>query len=71
MKTLKALNMITAEKLKEFLNKCLQESVNSLKETSLQPQLSGHPELNYTVGTLLLYAAESATSEDGVKDNIF
>ncbi len=37
MKTLKALNMITPEKLKEFLNKCLQESVNSLKETSLEP----------------------------------
>jgi hypothetical protein len=63
---MKRLGMLTEKEFNAFLNKYLSQSINELKHTSLEsPHRNGFEELNYSGGTIVLWAACNATQLDG------
>ena len=69
---MKQLGMMTEKEFIDFLNGCIAESIKDLKQTSLKaPHRNGFEKLNYSGGTIVLWAACNATDSDGKKDDIF
>jgi len=69
---MKRLGMLTEVEFNTFLNKYLAESIEDLKQTSLEtPHRNGFEKLNYSGGTIVLWAACKATEGDGKADDIY
>lgn len=69
---MKRLGLLTQEEFNTFLNKYLAESIEDLKQSSLEtPHRNGFEKLNYSGGTIVLWAACKATEGDGKADDIY
>ncbi|MDE0770828.1 MAG: hypothetical protein OSB25_01320 [Salibacteraceae bacterium] len=66
------LGMLTEKGFNTFLNKYLVESIEDLQKVSLEaPHKKGYEQLNYSGGSLAVWAACAAIDGDNKSDNIF